>query len=55
MTPEEIADQIGHLTLAQVYAALTYYHLNRDEIESDLAQEEAISNQLDQQHPRSCS
>ncbi len=40
-TPEEIADQYGHLKLAQVYAALAYYHANRDEIEADLAQEEA--------------
>ena len=31
--PEEIADQIGHLSYAQVYAALAYYHANRDEIE----------------------
>lgn len=41
LTPEEIADQFGHLSLAQVHAALTYYHANRDEIEADLAEEEA--------------
>ena len=29
------------LDLAKVYAALTYYHANREEIEADLAQEEA--------------
>ena len=40
-TPEEIADQYGHLSLAQVYAALAYYHANRSEIERDLAQEQA--------------
>lgn len=33
LDPEEIADQIGHLSYAQVYAALTYYHANREEIE----------------------
>lgn len=38
---EEIARQMSHLSLAQVYAALTYYHTNRDEIEADLAEEEA--------------
>lgn len=33
--PEEIPDHIGHpvLSLAQVYAALAYYHANRAEIE----------------------
>ena|SRR5450631_2704838 len=41
MTPEEIALEYPRLTLAQVHAALTYYHVNRDEIETDLAQEEA--------------
>jgi uncharacterized protein (DUF433 family) len=41
LSPEEIVQRIGHLTLAQVYAALAYYHLNRDEIEADLASEEA--------------
>lgn len=37
---EEIADRIGHLTLTQVYAALTYYHANREEIDADIAGEE---------------
>lgn len=49
LSPEEIADQIGHLTLAQVYAALTYYHANRAEIEADLALEEADMNALERQ------
>lgn len=34
---EEIADQYPHLNLAQVYAALAYYHANRDKVEADLA------------------
>lgn len=33
---EEIATQLPHLELAQVYAALTYYHLNVSEIEADI-------------------
>ena len=41
MTPEEIALEYPHLTLAQVHAALAYDHVNRDEIEADFAQEEA--------------
>jgi uncharacterized protein (DUF433 family) len=45
-TPEEIADQYPHLTLAQVYTALAYYHANREEIESDLEAEQIEADQL---------
>jgi uncharacterized protein (DUF433 family) len=38
---EEIARRMSHLSLAQVYAALAYYHANCDEIEADLAEEDA--------------
>jgi uncharacterized protein (DUF433 family) len=38
---EEIARRMSHLSLAQVYAALAYYHVNRDEIEADLVAEDA--------------
>jgi len=38
-SPEDIADRIGHLSLAQVYAALAYYHANRDAVEADLEEE----------------
>ena len=41
LTPEEIRDQYPHVSLAQVYAALAYYHANRDEIERDLESERA--------------
>ena len=34
-TPEETADEMD-LALAAVYAALTYYHLHRSEIEADI-------------------
>lgn len=46
LTAEEIADQYEHLSLAQVYAALAYYHANRQAIEADLAQEEVLYDQL---------
>lgn len=36
LTAEEIADEMG-LQLAGIYAALAYYHLNKMEIESDIA------------------
>ena len=38
---EEIARRMSHLNLAQVYAALAYYHANQDEIEADLAEKDA--------------
>jgi uncharacterized protein (DUF433 family) len=41
LTPEEIAAKIEHLTLAQIHAALAYYHANQDEIDTDIANEEA--------------
>jgi uncharacterized protein (DUF433 family) len=41
LIPEEIAAKIEHLTLAQIHAAIAYYHANRDEIDSDIAAEEA--------------
>jgi uncharacterized protein (DUF433 family) len=49
-TPEEIADQYDHLSLAQVFAALTYYHANRSGIEADLAQEQAEYERLASTH-----
>ena len=36
LVAEEIATQLPHLTLAQIYAALTYYHLHVDDIEADI-------------------
>ncbi len=41
LNAEDIVERMGNLTLAQVYAALTYYHANRAEIESYLATEKA--------------
>ena len=49
-TPEEIVDQYPHLTLAQVYTALAYYHANREEIEADLAAEKMEADQLEQRY-----
>lgn len=46
LTPEDIADNFGHLSLAQVHAALAYYHGNQAEIEAELAAEEKESERL---------
>lgn len=50
LTPEEIAREFGHLTLAQVYAALAYYHANRDNIEADIEAQMAEADMLEQEH-----
>lgn len=44
--PEEIVQQYEHLSIAQIYAALAYYHANRAEIDADIAQEEAEYDRL---------
>jgi len=50
LSPEEIADRIGHLSLAQVHAALAYYHANREEIEADIMAEEVEADKLEREH-----
>jgi uncharacterized protein (DUF433 family) len=47
LAAEEIADQYPHLTLAQVYAALAYFHANRVEVEAELAAEAAEAERLE--------
>ena len=49
LNPEEIADRIGHLSLAQVHAALAYYYANRAEIEAAMALEEATGDRAEQE------
>jgi uncharacterized protein (DUF433 family) len=51
MTPDEIALEYPHSTLAQVHAALAYYHANREEIEADIAEEEVASQHWEQKLP----
>jgi uncharacterized protein (DUF433 family) len=50
LSPDEIAEEIGHLSLAQVHAALAYYHANREEIESAIAVDEAEAARLAHRH-----
>jgi uncharacterized protein (DUF433 family) len=49
LNAEEICDRIGTVNLAQIYAALAYYHGNRDEIERYLAEEKAEYERLSAQ------
>lgn len=48
--PEDIQGEIPHLPLAGIYAALAYYHANRDEVEADIALEEAEADRLEAEH-----
>jgi len=52
LVPEEIVRKFGHLSLAQVHAALAYYHANRAEIDADLEAEAREAEVLEQQHRR---
>ena len=49
MTPEEIVLEYPHLTLAQVHAAVATYHINRNEIDADIAEREVIALDWEQQ------
>jgi uncharacterized protein (DUF433 family) len=35
-TPEEIAQERSHLNLAQIYAALAFYHANKQAIDKEI-------------------
>jgi uncharacterized protein (DUF433 family) len=52
LIPEEIVRKFGHLSLAQVHAALAYYHANLAEIDVDLEAEARETEVLEQQHRR---
>jgi uncharacterized protein (DUF433 family) len=49
-TPEEISRRIGHISLAQVYAALTYYCANQEAMEAEMAAEDAECDRLEREH-----
>ena len=49
-SPDEIADRIGHISLAQVHAALTYYHANQQAVEAQIADDEADADRLEAEH-----
>ena len=55
LTPEEIVQQIPHLTMAQVHAALAYYYTNRERIDAEVACEDAEADQLERQFAKSRS
>lgn len=48
-SPEELAHQHPHLSLAQIYSALAYYWDHRSEIDADLQRREALAETLRQE------
>ncbi|MEM7112042.1 MAG: DUF433 domain-containing protein [Chloroflexota bacterium] len=52
-TPDEIADEYGHLSLAQIHAALAYYHANQNEIEVAIQEDNEIADLLAQENMKS--
>jgi len=55
LTPEQITEDMPHLTLAGVYAALAYYHSNQERLDADFASEEAEEKQILDEWTRSRS
>ena len=52
LSAEEIAAEVGHLSLAQVHAALAYYYANTKELEATIEAEEQEAAELEEQHYR---
>ena len=50
LMPEEIAERLGHLSLAQIYAALAYYHANKEVLEFEIAAEDSEYERLAHEH-----
>lgn len=50
LTPTEIVQEYGFINLAQVHAALAYYHTNTEEIEGYLATEKAEYERLEAEY-----
>lgn len=47
MSAEDIAREFSHLPIANVYAALAYYHANRDEMEAEIAADQAEEERIE--------
>jgi uncharacterized protein (DUF433 family) len=52
LSAQEILDQFPDLDLARIYAALAYYHANRDRIEADFREDERLYDELAAKYPQ---
>jgi uncharacterized protein (DUF433 family) len=50
MSAEEIMQKYGHLSMAQVYAAITYYYANQAEIDACIAEDDRLCQELEKQY-----
>jgi uncharacterized protein (DUF433 family) len=46
-SPEEIAADYPHLSIAGIYAALAYYHANQAEVEAEIAADQAEEGRIE--------
>lgn len=53
MTPDEIVSGYPQITLADIHAALAYYHAHRDDIQRDMREDEAFVENLRRTDSRS--
>ncbi|MCT7973718.1 DUF433 domain-containing protein [Laspinema olomoucense] len=51
MSPDEILYHCPSITLSDVYAALAYYHDNREEIRLQIREDEAFATEMESQTP----
>ncbi len=51
MSPDEIIYHYPHLTLADVYAALAYYHDHWEEVRRQIEEGEAFAREVESQTP----
>lgn len=55
LSPEQILDELPHLDLARIYAALTYFFANRDaviaEMDADLEEAERLAKEFNSPLP----
>lgn len=51
MSPDEIVSQFPQVTLADVYAALAYYHDHREDIRRDIEDADAVIRGAQAQYP----
>ncbi len=47
VTPEEITTHLPHVTLAQIFDALSYYQDHREEIDADIVRNRVPENKVD--------
>ncbi len=45
-TPEAIRADFPHLTMAQIYAALSYYHQHKEELDAEIERRDRLVEQL---------